>query len=134
VVENLRVFHQVGFFVALVGRRISSLFAVRQYRGPQIDVAPPSISPYEKERTMSATTEAKYSHIGETRGCADHDHDLIHDLSRRLDCLWRYDQYVSNAEGQKELQAFWTKMKSEEQENIKQLKKLIAQHVESNCF
>ena len=83
---------------------------------------------------MSATAETEYQHIGETRGCADHDHDLVHDLSRRLDCLWRYDQYVSNANGQEELQAFWTKVKSQEQENIKQLKKLIAQHIESNCF
>lgn len=34
---------------------------------------------------MTSATETK--HIGETCGCADHDHDLIHDLSRRLDAL-----------------------------------------------
>jgi hypothetical protein len=83
---------------------------------------------------MSLTTEKEYQHIGDSRGCVDHDHDLVHDLSRRLDCLWRYDQYIANADGQAELQAFWRGVKAQEQENIKQLKKLLEQHVQSNCF
>ena len=83
---------------------------------------------------MSLTTEKEYQHIGESRGCADHDHDLVHDLSRRLDCLWRYDQYIANADGQAELQKFWRGVKAQEQENIKQLKQLLVQHVKSNCF
>ena len=53
------------------------------------------------------TTEKEYEHIGETRGCADHDHDLVHELSRRLDGVWRYDQYIANADGQADLQKFW---------------------------
>ena len=53
---------------------------------------------------MTIATEKEYTHIGETSGCENHDHDLVHELSRRLDGLWRYDQYISNAEGQKELQ------------------------------
>ena len=40
----------------------------------------------------------KVEHVGETCGCADHVHDLVHDLSKRLDALWRYDQYIANAE------------------------------------
>jgi hypothetical protein len=83
---------------------------------------------------MSMTGEKEYAHIGETRGMQDHDHDLIHDLSRRLDCLWRYDQYIANADGQTELLAFWRNAKTQEQQNIDQLKQLIKQHVESNCF
>jgi hypothetical protein len=83
---------------------------------------------------MSMTTENEYEHIGETRGCADHDHDLVHELSRRLDGVWRYDQYIANADGRVELQKFWRNVKAQEQENIQQLKKLIAQHVQSNCF
>jgi hypothetical protein len=83
---------------------------------------------------MSMTTDKEYEHIGESRGCEDHDHDLVHDLSRRLDCLWRYDQYISNANGRVELQEFWRGAKSQEQKNIDQLKKLIKQHVQSNCF
>lgn len=38
-----------------------------------------------------------YEHIGETRGCADYVHDLIHELNTQLDALWRYDQYIANA-------------------------------------
>jgi hypothetical protein len=83
---------------------------------------------------MSLTKEKEYQHIGESRGCADHDHDLVHDLSRRLDCMWRYDQYIANADGQAELQKFWRGVKTQEQENIKQLKQLLVQHVKSNCF
>ena len=83
---------------------------------------------------MSMTTEKEYQHIGESRGCADHDHDLVHDLSRRLDCLWRYDQYIANADGQEELQKFWRGVKAQEQENIQQLKQLLVKHVKSNCF
>jgi hypothetical protein len=83
---------------------------------------------------MSMMTDKEYEHIGESRGCEDHDHDLIHDLSRRLDCLWRYDQYISNANGRADLQEYWRGTKSQEQRNIDQLKKLIKQHVQSNCF
>ena len=83
---------------------------------------------------MSMTMEKEYQHIGESRGCADHDHDLVHELSRRLDCLWRYDQYIANADGQAELQKFWRGVKAQEQENIKHLKKLLAQHVQSDSF
>ena len=83
---------------------------------------------------MSMTTEKEYEHIGETRGCEDHDHDLVHELSRRLDGVWRYDQYIANADGQADLQKFWRTVKAQEQENIQQLKKLLAKHVQGNCF
>jgi hypothetical protein len=83
---------------------------------------------------VALTTEKEYEHIGETRGCADHDHDLVHELSRRLDGVWRYDQYIANADGQADLQKFWRSVKAQEQENIQQLKKLLVKHVQSNCF
>ncbi len=83
---------------------------------------------------MSMTTEKEYEHIGETRGCTDHDHDLVHELSRRLDGIWRYDQYIANADAQADLQEFWREVKAQEQANIEQLKKLIAEHVQKNCF
>jgi len=46
----------------------------------------------------------------------------------------RYDQHIANAEGHESLQKFWNNVKSQEQDNIEQLKKLISQHIESNCF
>ena len=69
--------------------------------------------------------EKEVEHIGETSGAEDHDHDMIHELSRRLDSLWRYDQYISNASKFGDIQDFWKKLKDQEQENIKDLKKLI---------
>ena len=44
------------------------------------------------------TYEKEVEHLGESQGVKDHDHDMVHDLSRRLDALWRYDQYIANAE------------------------------------
>ena len=83
---------------------------------------------------MSTTARKEFVHLGETRGMEDHDHDLIHELSRRLDCVWRYDQYIANAADQPELQAFWRDAKSREQKNIDQLKTLIQQHIQNHCF
>ena len=79
---------------------------------------------------MSVATE----HIGETAGAKNHDHDLVHELSRRLDALWRYDQYIANAEGSEPVQAFWNKVKTQERENVGELKTLIAEHIQKDCF
>ena len=48
---------------------------------------------------MTLAAEKELQHLGETQGCADHDHDMVHELSRRLDAIWRYDQYIANAAG-----------------------------------
>jgi hypothetical protein len=83
---------------------------------------------------MTLAAEKEYAHIGESCGCQDHDHDLIHELSRRLDALWRYDQYVANAEDRPELQEFWRKMRKQERANIDRIKELVKQEVEAGCF
>ncbi len=83
---------------------------------------------------MTPTVEHSYAHVGESRGCANHDHDLVHELSMRLDALWRYDQYLANAEGHAFLEEFWRNLKFQEQENIKQLKQLIVGEIERGCF
>ena len=80
--------------------------------------------------TQTQTTE----HVGETAGAKNHDHDLVHDLSRRLDALWRYDGYISNAEGIEPVEAFWKKVKAQERENVGELKALIAEHIQKTCF
>ena len=41
---------------------------------------------------MRLAAEKELAHIGESHGAEDHDHDMIHELSKRLDALWRYDQ------------------------------------------
>lgn len=83
---------------------------------------------------MTLAAEQELKHLGETSGCADHDHDLVHELSRRLDMLWRYDQYIANAEGRDKLQQFWTELKQQEQNNITQLKALVGEEIQKDCF
>lgn len=82
---------------------------------------------------MTATEKA-VQHIGETQGLANHDHDMVHELSKKLDALWRYDQYIANAKGDKALQKFWEKAKEEDMRDVKELKELIAEHVRKDCF
>lgn len=71
---------------------------------------------------MGFAAEREMQHLGETTGCADHDHDLVHELSRRLDMLWRYDQYIANADWRDKLKKFWGDMKSQEERNVQRLK------------
>jgi hypothetical protein len=59
---------------------------------------------------------------------------MIHELSKRLDALWRYDQYIANARGDVELQEFWQELKEQEQDNVKRLKEFVAAHIEKDCF
>ena len=80
------------------------------------------------------TAERELAHMGETAGCSDHDHDLVHELSRRLDALWRYDQYIANAEWRGDLRQFWCDAKAMEKQAIQRLKELIAQEVRNECF
>ncbi len=83
---------------------------------------------------MALAAENELKHIGETQGIADHDHDLVHDLSKRLDALWRYDQYIANADGKPELQSLWRELKEQEAANIKRVKEMVAKEVDANCF
>lgn len=83
---------------------------------------------------MALTAEKEMEHIGATSGCADHDHDLIHELSKRLDSLWRYDQYIVNADGHPDIQSFWQDVKGQEQANIDRLKQLVIKEIQNNCF
>jgi hypothetical protein len=87
-----------------------------------------------EETTMTLAAERELAHMGETAGCSDHDHDLIHELSRRLDAIWRYDQYMANAEWREDLRQFWCDAKAMEKQAIQRLKELIAQEVRNECF
>lgn len=83
---------------------------------------------------MALAAQKQMEKLGQTSGCADHDHDLVHELSKSLDSLWRYDQYVANAEGKKELQEFWREQKKQTTQTIQRLKQLLAKEVEKDCF
>ena len=79
-------------------------------------------------------SEKNYGSIGKTQGMKNHDHDMVHELSERLDSLWRYDQYIENAAGNRSLENFWKKVKKQERANITSLKRLISEHVKKKCF
>lgn len=82
---------------------------------------------------MATAPEKTMEHFGETRGSEDHVNDLIQTLSRCLTGLWRYDQYVSNAEGKPELQKFWQEFKEQEQSSIDRMKRLLAAELQKEC-
>jgi hypothetical protein len=83
---------------------------------------------------MRFAAEKEFAHIGESQGAADHDHDIIHELSKRLDALWRYDQYIANAEADINLQNLWHDFKRQEEENVRRLKQMVKDHCAKNCF
>lgn len=83
---------------------------------------------------MTLAAEKQMAHIGETKSVEDHDHDLIHALSDRLDSLWRYDQYIANADGKPDLQKFWRDLKKHDREIADKMRQLIAQEVKDKCF
>ncbi len=75
-------------------------------------------------------TQEHEAHIGERKAIANHDHDLIHEMSKRLDGVWRYDQYIANAD----LQNLWKELKRQDQQNVDRLKDLIRQEITKGCF
>ena len=84
---------------------------------------------------MSEVKKAE-QHIGKTKGIRNHDHDLIHELSVRLDAVWRYDQYIANADDEKapHAKALWEDIKGQDLKTIERLKELIRDHVRKNDF
>jgi hypothetical protein len=83
---------------------------------------------------MTTTIERSTEHIGETAGMANHDRDLVHELSKRLDCIWRCDQYIANANGHDEIVQFWRDTKRQEQEFVDRLRGLIKSEIKQDCF
>lgn len=76
---------------------------------------------------MENENQKAEKHIGETKAVPNHVHDLIHDLSNRIDAVWRYDQYIANAAegGSDEERQMWEDLKNTEVETVKKLKKLL---------
>lgn len=83
---------------------------------------------------MTLAAEKELQHMGESRGCENHDYDLVQELSRRLEFLWRVDQFIANAEGNSKLQKFWRDMKQKDFDNCQQLKQLIGEEIKNECF
>jgi protoheme ferro-lyase len=80
--------------------------------------------------TMTLAAEKAYKHMGESRIGPDYVHDLIHEMSKRLDAVRRYDQYIANADAHAFVQEFWSTLQQQERENIRQLKELLANEIQ----
>lgn len=80
--------------------------------------------------------EKSAQHLGETKGIRNHDHDVIHELSVRLDSVWRYDQYIANADREQapQVKELWEDLKTQDMKVIERLKDLIREHVRKNDF
>ena len=74
---------------------------------------------------MTITTAENTEHPHKSDRASSHHHDLIQDLGKRLDALWRYDRYIAKAEGKARLQECWLTLKQQEQENVRMLKELL---------
>lgn len=74
---------------------------------------------------MTLVAERQMEHIGETSPVADCVHDLIQVFNTRINSVWRYDQYIANADENPELQNFWRTMKKQDQEACDRMRKLL---------
>jgi hypothetical protein len=66
----------------------------------------------------------------------DANHDLIHQLSEKLDSQWRYDDYIKNAAeyGCEDCIELWQALKENEAEQIELLKQELIRHIEGDRF
>ena len=83
---------------------------------------------------METVVENPKEHIEAPEALKLHDHDLVHELSRRLDNLCRYAQCIARAEGDAEVQRTWRDLERQELSNIRNLKELMASRIEKGEF
>lgn len=62
------------------------------------------------------------------------DHDLIHQLSEKLDSIWRYDTYLKNAKGCPRCENLWQTLKTKDLEMADMLREEIKQHIGEGKF
>ena len=74
--------------------------------------------------------------LGYSQGMSNHSHDLIQELSIRLDQQWRYEQYVKNAQeaGMDDAVGLFNRFKKENQTAIDQLRDHITKMAKEGTF
>ncbi len=83
---------------------------------------------------MSFATEQELEHLSASSDMANHDRDLVQELSRRLDTARRLDQYIANADWRENLKHFWGELKQQEEHNIARMKQLLIEEIRNECF
>ncbi len=63
-------------------------------------------------------------------------HDLVHQLSEKLDSLWRYDQYIRNAKKDKckSCVKVWQYLKATDKDCVRVIEEEIAKIVKGGKF
>jgi hypothetical protein len=79
---------------------------------------------------MQFAAEKQMQHIGETCPVADCVHDLVQVFNTRINSVWRYDQYIANADGKPEMQDFWRMMKKQDQQACERMRQLLAKELQ----
>jgi hypothetical protein len=79
---------------------------------------------------MTMVAERQMEHIGETCPVADCIHDLVQVFNCRINSIWRYDQYIANADGMPEMQDFWRNLKRQDQQACERMKQLLAKELQ----
>lgn len=64
----------------------------------------------------------------------NNDHDLIHQLSEKLDSMWRYDEYIKNAKNCKNCKKLWENLRDRDLEMVEALKEEIKNHIKVGSF
>lgn len=64
----------------------------------------------------------------------DHNHDLVKQLSEDSSSLYRYGEYLKNAEGCDHCAALWNKLKESDEERVKLLAEEIIRHATEGRF
>lgn len=64
----------------------------------------------------------------------NHNHDLVQQLSENADSIWRYEEYMKNAEGCQHCTDLWAKLKKIDMEAEMMLLEEIKRHVAQNRF
>jgi len=80
------------------------------------------------------TSAPAHEYIGATAKMNNHDHDLVHELSKRLDAVWRYDQYIENARDHRQVRELFERLKEQDLKNVDDLKRLVAHHAQQDWF
>jgi hypothetical protein len=71
---------------------------------------------------------------GATQDLAHRYRDVFAGLGDRLDALCSYDRRIAEASASADLQGCWRSLRRQEQEQVQELKQLIADAVRSNSF
>lgn len=66
----------------------------------------------------------------------NYNHDLVQQLSEKLDSIWRYNDYIKNAEsdGCNHCVELWKQLKAQDEKLVGMIRDEVKSHVEENKF